>query len=213
MTKVYAHWRDFPMGDWRWPNFSPQEVACRGTGLLMIVPEAMDKLQALRDRLGKPLIVNSAYRSLEHNTRVGGAKNSLHMKALAFDVHMGNHDPDTYIAAALAVGFKGIGTYPKQNFVHVDVRPARANWGKPFPKRVVTPDFAVEEVREPDTVAEDGESRGILTGLGGTAVSGGVVAGLGNLDPVAQYIAMGGLVITILALLYLFRKRLKRLAA
>lgn len=37
-----------------------------GTGKLLINEPALDKLQAFRDRLGKPLIVRSAYRSLEH---------------------------------------------------------------------------------------------------------------------------------------------------
>lgn len=213
MTKVYNHWRDYPMSEWRWPNFSPEEMACRGTGRLMIVPSAMDKLQALRDKLGKPMIVNSAYRSPEHNRRVGGAKRSKHMEAIAFDVRMDNHDPDTYIAAALSVGFNGIGTYPKQNFVHVDARPNRANWGKPFPKRVQTPNFAMEIPREPDRVRDDGQSKGLLAGLGGVGAAGaGVLTGLGNLDPVAQYVAMGGLGLSGIALVWLFRKRLARLA-
>lgn len=135
MSKIYKSWKDYPKSEWRWPSFSPQEMACRGTGKLMIVPDAMDKLQALRAKLGKPMVVNSAYRSPEHNRAVGGAKNSKHMQGIAFDVRMDNHDPAEYIAAALAVGFNGIGTYPKQGFVHVDARATRAAWGDPFPKR------------------------------------------------------------------------------
>lgn len=46
---------------------------------------ALDKLQALRDRLGKPLIVRSAYRSPEHNRAVGGATRSKYMEGAAFD--------------------------------------------------------------------------------------------------------------------------------
>lgn len=133
--KIYANWKDYPKSEWRWPSFSPREMACRGTGRLLIAPDAMDKLQALRTKIGKPMIVNSAYRSPEHNRAVGGAKNSNHMQGVAFDVRMDNHDPSEYIAAALSVGFKGIGTYPKQGFVHVDVRANRANWGAAFPKR------------------------------------------------------------------------------
>ena len=60
MTRFYDHYSDVPAEDWRWPDFSPAEIACRGTGKLKLHAEAMDKLQALRDRLGKPLIVNSA---------------------------------------------------------------------------------------------------------------------------------------------------------
>ncbi|WP_372521356.1 D-Ala-D-Ala carboxypeptidase family metallohydrolase [Pararhodobacter marinus] len=58
--------------------------------------EAMDKLQALRDRLGKPLIVRSAYRSPEHNRAVGGAPGSKHMQGTAFDIAMSNHDPTAF---------------------------------------------------------------------------------------------------------------------
>ena len=213
MNKIYANWKDYPKSQWRWPSFSPEELACRGTGKLLIVPEAMDKLQALRNKLGKPLIINSGYRSPEHNKAVGGAKDSKHMVGIAFDVRMDNHDPDAYIAAALAVGFKGIGTYPKQNFVHVDARAARAGWGKPFPKRKATPGFAPEVARPPETVAQDGEAKGALVGVGGTVVaSGGVISAIGSLDPLVQAMAVGGLVVAVAALLWIFRKRLARMA-
>ena len=62
-TTFYSHWRNVPESTWRWTNFSPAEIACRGTGKLLINEPALDKLQVLRDRLGKPLIVRSAYRS------------------------------------------------------------------------------------------------------------------------------------------------------
>ena len=59
-VRTFRHFRDVPERDWRWRNFSPAEIACRGTGQLKLHPEALDKLQTLRDRLGKPLIVRSA---------------------------------------------------------------------------------------------------------------------------------------------------------
>ena len=92
-TMTYKHWRDVPEGIWRWPNFSPAEIAFRGTGKLLVDEPALDKLQALRDRLGKPLIVRSAYRSPEQNRAVGGAKRSKHQDGAAFDIAMANHDP------------------------------------------------------------------------------------------------------------------------
>ena len=92
-TTFHRHWRDVPESGWRWPNFSPAEIACRGNGSLQINVEALDKLQALRDRLGKPLIVRSAYRSPEHNRAVGGATRSKHLDGAAFDIAMANHDP------------------------------------------------------------------------------------------------------------------------
>ena len=109
----YASYKDVPKSAWRWKNFSPAEIACRGTGKLKINAEAMDKLQALRTKLGKPLIVRSAYRSPEHNKAVGGAKASKHMLGEAFDISMANHDPEVFEAAARTVGFLGFGYYPR----------------------------------------------------------------------------------------------------
>ena len=115
-TSFYDHWREAQADDWRWPNFSPAEIACRGTGKLLINKLALDKLQALRDRLGKPLIVRSAYRSPEHNRAVGGAAYSKHLDSAAFDIAMANHDPVAFESVARDVGFLGFGFYPRSGF-------------------------------------------------------------------------------------------------
>jgi uncharacterized protein YcbK (DUF882 family) len=135
-TTYFRSWRDVPASAWRWANFSPADIACRGTGSIRIDPAALDKLQALRDRLGKHLIVRSAYRNPEHNRRVGGAPASKHMLGTAFDIAMVNHDPAVFEAAARTVGFRGIGSYPRSGFMHIDLGPAR-RWGEAFPARTV----------------------------------------------------------------------------
>jgi hypothetical protein len=53
-TTIHSHWRHVPDATWRWPNFSPAEIACRGTGKLLINAPALDKLQALRNPLEAP---------------------------------------------------------------------------------------------------------------------------------------------------------------
>lgn len=156
-TTTYAHFRDVPKAAWHWPNFSPAEIACRGTGSIKINTEAMDKLQALRDRLGKPLIVRSAYRSPSHNRAVGGAPASTHMLGTAFDVSMSNHDPATFAKAARAVGFLGFGTYPRSGFMHIDLGPARS-WGEPFPTRATA--FVQEKPLAREILAESRSLRG-----------------------------------------------------
>lgn len=132
MGKVYAHYRDYPRSAWRWRNFTPAEMACRGTGKLMIDAEAMDRLQALRDQLDAPMIVRSAYRSPEHNNRVGGAAHSEHLKARAFDIAMGGHDPHDFEALARQAGFTGFGFYPHLGFMHIDTGRER-EWGDRWP--------------------------------------------------------------------------------
>jgi zinc D-Ala-D-Ala carboxypeptidase len=129
------------------------------------VDPALDKLQALRNRLSKPLIVRSAYRSPEHNRAVGGAKLSKHMEGAAFDVAMANHDPAAFEAAAREVGFLGFGFYPRSGFIHVDIGPAR-QWGERFPVRATA--FAAEtpparEVLADSRTMKAGGAAGVAT--------------------------------------------------
>ena len=125
----WKHWTQVNREtEWRWPHFSPRELACKGTGQLKIDPASLDKLEALRNRLGVPMLITSAYRSPQHNADVGGAKRSQHMLGKAFDVRMDNHDPDEFEAAAKALGFNGIGHYPRHGFMHIDTREAPARW-------------------------------------------------------------------------------------
>ena len=153
----YQHWRNVPAEAWRWPDFSPAEIACRGTGKLLVNAEALDRLQALRRALGRPMIVNSAYRSPEHNARVGGAKRSQHLSGAAFDISMANHDPKQFIAAAREAGFTGIGTYPRSNFIHIDIGPARV-WGEPFLARASR--FAVDRPPAREKLADSRTMKG-----------------------------------------------------
>ena len=210
-TLSYPHWRDVPANAWRWPSFSPAEIACRGTGAIKINTEAMDKLQALRDRLGKPLIIRSAYRSPEHNRAVGGAPASKHMQATAFDIAMANHDPAAFEAAARAVGFLGFGYYPRSGFMHIDLGPARS-WGDPFPVRPVpfAPELppAREVLAESRTLRSGGAAGAATVGAAGVEVLQDVLAETqSTIQPLVPYldtlrwvliaIALVGIAITI----------------
>jgi hypothetical protein len=166
-TTTYPHFRDVPTSAWRWPNFSPAEIACRGTGALKLNTEALDKLQVLRDALGKPLIVLSAYRSPAHNKAVGGAPASKHMLGEAFDISMANHDPVAFEAAARKVGFLGFGFYPRSGFMHIDLGPAR-EWGERFPARATA--FAPEVPPAREVLAESRTLKG--SGAAGVATVG-----------------------------------------
>lgn len=193
--KVWSNWSKVSEAEWRWPNFSPQEMACRGTGKLAVNERAMDMLQSLRDVSGKPFIIRSAYRSPEHNKRVGGAKASKHMEAIAFDIDMTNHRPDEFIAAAEAAGFKGIGTYPDSNFLHIDARPTPARWGEPFPARETrfAPEHRpVEEARPKEKAATSGVIGTISAGVVADVVlnSGDTIEKVGGL-PVGLQIVVG----------------------
>ena len=175
----YDHWHDVPDTAWHWPNFSAQEIACRSDGKIRVNAAALDRLQALRDRLDTPLIVHSAYRSLDYNRRVGGAKHSMHLQGAAFDISMANHDPVAFEAAARAVGFTGFGFYPRQNFMHVDIGRAR-QWGDPFPPRAAR--FASEPPRLRENLNESRTMKG-----GGAA--GVATLGAAGVEVVQQAVA------------------------
>jgi hypothetical protein len=175
----YTHWRDVSAASWRWPNFSPAEIACCGTGKLLLNEAALDRLQALRDQVGKPLIVRSAYRSPEHNRAVGDARASKHMEGIAFDIAMTNHDPAAFEAAARVIGFRGFGLYPRSGFIHINLGPTR-QWGERFPKRAsgfageTTP---VREVLAESRTLKGGGAAGLATvGTAGVDVAQQVLA-------------------------------------
>lgn len=122
----YNHYSEVEPRDWHWENFAPKEIACRGTGKLLINERSLDQLQALRSFIGKPFHINSGYRSPEHNAAVGGATNSMHLQGQAFDISLSNLDRLELYEAAVEYGFNGIGQYP--SFMHIDTRDYRARW-------------------------------------------------------------------------------------
>jgi hypothetical protein len=199
----YQNWKDVKPEEWRWKNFTPREIACKGTGQLMVDETALDKLQELRDALGVPLIIVSAYRSPEHNKAVGGAQNSYHMKGCAFDVSMANQDPDVFEIAAREVGFRGFGYYAKQGFLHIDLGPART-WGARFPRsatRVAAEPPKRESVSQSTTVR--------ATAVDVAAKGGAAVAALSALDGKAQIIVACLIAVAMLASAVIFRERIK----
>ena len=108
--------------EWVWPRFNPREFACKCCGNILFTKEsadAWDKIQAFRDIVKVPVIINSAYRCKKHNANVGGAPNSYHLKGVAFDIPITDRLPRHVIhAAARKAGFKGFGDY--KTFVHID---------------------------------------------------------------------------------------------
>ena len=115
-----------PESDWPAIHFQPSELACKGSGALMVDEIALDRLDRLRDLWGKPLVINSGYRSPAHNRKVDGAKNSQHLYGRAFDISTfgwSDEDYDALYELAKDVGFTGFGFYA--DFLHVDTGPAR----------------------------------------------------------------------------------------
>lgn len=110
-------------------------------------PSALAAWDSLVQKYGD-LKVNSAYRSPEHNKRVGGAKHSQHTHGNAFDVDVSGVSRAERLALieqARASGFKGIGVY--DNALHFDVGPDRA-WGSDYTRNSL-PEWAGGAVSSP----------------------------------------------------------------
>lgn len=105
------------------PNFRYNEFDCKcGCSQTKHNTELSDKLQILRDYVGKPVIITSPYRCPAHNSKVGGASQSRHMGGNAADFIIENMDVWEIGKICESIGFNGIGVYDG-GYVHVDVRP------------------------------------------------------------------------------------------
>jgi len=82
-------------------HFKIAEMLVTSTGLPNTPPESlhdnladlMVTMDRIRDVLGKPVRITSAYRSPEVNAAIRGAKNSAHLRGLAADFVCGGQDP------------------------------------------------------------------------------------------------------------------------
>jgi uncharacterized protein YcbK (DUF882 family) len=118
-------------------NFSLSEFDCKDgseipSQLLPNVLELAESLQELRDFVGVPIKINSAYRSLEHNASIGGTNSSQHLFAKAADIVVEGKTPAqvaTMIKLLILQGKMkqgGIGVY--DTFTHYDIRGYKARW-------------------------------------------------------------------------------------
>lgn len=121
------HWSDVPPASWPWQNFSPEKMASHGDGSLILVRPAMDALQAVRDVLGEPMYINSAYRDPIYNAQIGGAALSQHKVGDAFDISLRGLERHDLHNLCMKIGFTGFGFY--QTFLHVDLGRPRHWYG------------------------------------------------------------------------------------
>ncbi len=103
-------------------NFKISEFKCKDGSdeILIDVDFVRTRLQKIRDYFGDSVIINSAYRTKEYNEKVGGAKNSYHVKGRAFDIVVRGKTVKEVAKYASSIGIKGVMQYP--TFVHVDSR-------------------------------------------------------------------------------------------
>ena len=66
--------------------FTSKELGCTSDNYTCMDPIFLDWLGAVRAYANVPFIINSGYRTVEHNTEVGGVEDSAHIKGMAVDI-------------------------------------------------------------------------------------------------------------------------------
>lgn len=110
-------------------HFYLDEFQCPCCHLVRLHPFLLQKLKGLRYKIQKPVIITSGYRCLNYNDLVGGVKNSYHLSGMAVDIYIPELPLPELLKVAEEINFSGIGYYPQNNFLHLDIRPAgHARW-------------------------------------------------------------------------------------
>lgn len=109
--------------------------SCCGTGGLSIA--ILIVLEHIRERTGKPVILQSGARCTTYNSKEGGSKNSEHRStdedplSDAVDIRvegMSTKELHLLVKGLPYANLLGIGYYPKDGFIHVDTRGLAARW-------------------------------------------------------------------------------------
>lgn len=113
-------------------HFNRREFACQCGRCKQdtVDHELIRVLEVLRKVVAEPITITSGNRCYEHNLNVGGSPKSMHLFSKAADIQVKGWSPDEIYD--LLDGWYddkyGIGKY--KSWVHIDVRPTKARWGK-----------------------------------------------------------------------------------
>ncbi len=101
------------------PHFLLREFQCRCCGCVRLSPLLLERLEALRCALDRPVVVTSGYRCPAHNASVGGAARSLHMTGRAADIAVARSEYARVAAVAREIGFSEILPGGRRNYLHL----------------------------------------------------------------------------------------------
>lgn len=108
-----------------WQYFSMEELTCHcGCGQMKMDPKFMAVIVQLRQELGFPFPVTSAYRSPEYNAKISDSGlDGPHTKGVAMDIAVRGEQAHRLLKAALDAGMRGIGVQQRggSRFLHLDM--------------------------------------------------------------------------------------------
>jgi hypothetical protein len=114
-------------------HFTLKELTVTGTGMPNVpgseeeknLTNLVDKLlDPVREQWGKPIRVNSGFRSISVNSAVGGAATSQHLKGEAADINTGSEEDNKKLFDMIAAGYTFDQLIDESNFtwLHVSLK-------------------------------------------------------------------------------------------
>lgn len=119
-TSLHISWKELACKDEGKTPY-PSQFVCDGRLIELIVV-----FERIRQHFGsKSITINSAYRTVQYNKKVGGSPKSQHLLGRALDLQPPGNMPvrgfyNELQDNAAWLGIKGLGRY--KTFVHIDIR-------------------------------------------------------------------------------------------
>ena len=111
-------------------HFKVKEFACKdGSPVVFIDEYLVTVLEILRNKLGKPVIITSGYRTPEWNAKCRGAKYSYHMRGMAADIRVDGVTPKEIANKLNAIVPDECGIIVYNSWVHFDLRTSKYRKG------------------------------------------------------------------------------------
>lgn len=103
--------------------FKVREFACKdGSQVVFIDDYLVSILDILRNQVGKPVYINSGYRTPTRNKAVGGGKYSYHMRGMAADIRVNGMTAKEIANKLNAIIPDECGIIVYSTWVHIDTR-------------------------------------------------------------------------------------------
>lgn len=119
-------------------HFGDAELACHGkkcglerTGchVNLVQQSLLDALEAFRAEVGKPVLVDDAFRCAVHNAEVGGMSHSEHLQGIAADIRVDGMTAAELEAVAVKIpAIRGLGRDDFDQYLHIDTRQIPYRW-------------------------------------------------------------------------------------
>jgi zinc D-Ala-D-Ala carboxypeptidase len=115
-------------------HFSEDELKCKETGKISMSSDFLEKLERVRVRFGKSMVITSGFRDITHSAEARKPPEKrgkgYHCQGRACDIAVSGADCVELIQIALEEGMGGIGVAQKggSRFLHLDDREEKMIW-------------------------------------------------------------------------------------